>query len=53
VLRRKHLSRIRDAKTGFDRTGAWPCEYGEKPTPALTITLIPQHFLLHPKPDTF
>jgi hypothetical protein len=45
VLRRKHLSRIGGAKTGFDCTGAWPCEYGEKPAPALTIALIPQHFL--------
>jgi hypothetical protein len=27
--------------------GSCPCEYGEKPASALTMALIPQHFLLH------
>src|SRR5216683_2479516 len=44
VLWRKHLSRTRGAKTGFYCRGSWPCEYGEKPAPALTMTLILQHF---------
>src|ERR1700694_3918736 len=48
VLRRKHLSRTSDAKTGFYCRGSCPCEYGEKPAPPLTMTLIPQHFLRTP-----